>query len=87
MLLMSTVQQRLCFSLSVFAQPPIYTGCNMLVHTPYTRMRFGCPYMVHEFSSGMATVSVSTDGHFNIPEGTTTIYYISWRTWGVDEKA
>ena len=44
----------------------------------------------------MAAVSVSADGHFNIPEGTTTIVSrppweqegeCSWEEWGVDKQA
>ena len=43
----------------------------------------------------MAAVSVSADGHFNIPDGTTTIVSRpeweeegedSWEEWGVDKQ-
>ena len=37
--------------------------------------------------SEMAAVSVSADGHFNIPEGTDTINSDSWRKWGVDTRS
>ena len=38
------------------------------------------------FSTSIST-SISKGGHFNIPEGTTTIKYNSWEEWGVDKEA